>query len=183
MGNKKVRTGSRTLTMLFLYTLIFAPLLILSGCTATATKIQDIQQRAIKSMRDPGEKLVSSPEKTAETYSCKAHTRSRLFLEHVEVIPNRVSPGDEVNQRIRYAFCPSTPSGMAKGQIIRTVLFRGEAMFQDVTNYEFKPGTWAVDAFIVIPGDAQSGVYAIDVVLRYGRETIRRSNSFMVKGR
>jgi hypothetical protein len=134
-------------------------------------------------MRDPGENMARSPESTAEMYSCKPYTRNKLILEHAEVIPKRVSAGDEVNQRVRYAFCPYVPAGTVDGKIVRTVYFKGVSLFQDVSNYEFKPGTWTVDAFIIIPSDAQSGVYAIEVVLRYGGEVIRRSDTFTVSSR
>ena len=56
-------------------------------------------------------------------------------------------------------------------------------MFRDTTNYEFKPGTWTVDVFIGIPKEAVSGVYALDVALRYENQTLKKSNSFMVKSR
>jgi hypothetical protein len=61
------------------------------------------------------------------------------------------------------------------------VLFKGREVFQDTTNYEFKPGTWTVDVFIGIPKEAGGGVYALAVALQYGNETLKERNSFVVK--
>src|SRR5437870_3703673 len=126
--------------------------LTLSGCVA---------------VHKPGEKIVRTPEETKETYTCAAYRKTMLHLEDVQVLPDIVTPGKEINQRIRYAFCPLTPSSTLKGSITRTVLFKGKQMFCDTTNYEFKPGTWTVDVFIGIPKEAARGVYALDVALRY----------------
>jgi hypothetical protein len=62
------------------------------------------------------------------------------------------------------------------------VLFKGNEMFRDTTVYEFKPGTWTVDVFIGIPKEATGGVYALNIALQYGNETLKESNSFTVKG-
>ncbi len=166
---------------LYLYIMLVISALILGGCKATTTKIQELQQKFVRSMRKPGEKMVASPENTSKKYSCSPYKQTILVLEKAETIPSKVFPGEEINQRIRYALCPYTPSGTVRGEIIRTVLFKGETAFQDVTNYEFKPGTWTVDVFIEIPYDAQSGIYALEVVLTYSQKTTRESNTFIVK--
>ena len=134
------------------------------------------------STRNPGDKMVRSPEKTKEKYACAPYNKRRLQLEEVQLFPDRVMPGTEINQRIQYAFCPLTPSEILKGSITRTVLFKGNQVFRDTTAYEFKPGTWTVDVFIGIPKEAGSGVYALNIALQYGNETLKESNSFIVKG-
>ena len=105
-----------------------------------------------------------------------------LRLEETWVLPEAVTPGNEVTHRIRYAFCPAIPSGTFKGSIIRTVLFKGKKLFHTSTDYEFKPGTWIVDAFIGIPKEVKSGAYALEVVLKYADQTTKETKSFIVKG-
>jgi hypothetical protein len=165
----------------FLSTVLVTLSLTLSGCAGVFQSIAGVSQSITASMRKQGEKMVRTPEKTKEKYACIPSRKSMLQLEEVEVLPEVVTPGKEINQRIRYAFCPFTPSGTLKGSITRTVLFKGQEIFHDTTNYEFKPGTWTVDVFIGIPKAAGSGVYTLDSVLKYGSQTIRKSDSFIVK--
>ena len=127
--------------------------------------------------------MVRTPEQTREKYACALHHKTMLQLEKVEVLPEAVTPGKEINQRIRYALCPLTPSGTLKGSITRTVLFKGKVVFRDATDYEFKPGTWTVDVCIGIPKEVASGMYALDLTVRYKNQTLKESNSFVVQSR
>ena len=177
----------RITTVMFPFIIIFMSSLISGGCAATMNRldqtvntIKELQQKFVRSIREPGEKMVVSPEKTSENHSCHPG-RTTFILELTEVIPNTVSPGEEIDQRIRYAMCPHTPSDKLRGQIIRTVLYKGVSMFKDVTDYEFKPGSWTVDAFIQVPDDARSGVYLLEVVVKYSQTTTRRTNEFVVQ--
>src|SRR5262245_48044819 len=123
-----------------LSTLLVAPFLVLValvGCSQVAN-INLV----------PRDRLVLSPSQTQTKYGCSAYTQVMLRLEETWVLPEAVTPGNEVTHRIRYAFCPSIPSGTFKGSILRTVLFKGKKLLQTSTDYEFKPGTWIVDAFV-----------------------------------
>ena len=66
-------------------------------------------------------------------------------------------PGEEVNHRIRYAFCPQNPSGVMHARLVRRVFYHGRELFRDVTNQPFCAGTWNVDAFIRVPRHALPG--------------------------
>jgi hypothetical protein len=160
---------------------IFISALVLSGCVTTVDKIQDIQQRAMMSMRKPGEKMVAPPEDASRRYSCSTYMKDKLVIEEIDVIPDRINAGDEINQRIRYGLCPNPPSGTMNGKIVRTVLFNGETQFEDITYYAFKPGTWTIDAFIQVPRDVDEGMYDVEVVVTYGSKTVRSVESFLVK--
>ena len=162
-----------------LFILLVAVSLMLSGCMDS---LKAVSQGTIASTRQPGDKMVHTPEKTKEKYACALYTKRMLKLEEAQVLPEIVTPGKEINQRIQYAFCPFTPSETLKGSITRTVLFKGREVFRDTTAYEFKSGTWTVDVFIGIPKEAGSGVYAVNVALQYENETLEESNLFIVKG-
>ena len=161
-------------------TMLVALSLALVGCSSTAN-LKQVYHTVIASMRSPGEKMVQTPEDTREKYSCVAYKKRVFHLEEVQILPAVVTSGKEINQRLRYAFCPSIPSDVLRGHITRAIYFEGRKIFRDTTDYEFKPGTWIIDAFVGIPEEAQSGVYAIDVVLKYKNQTIKDSHSFVVK--
>lgn len=160
----------RFIPLIFLITLI--------GCSATATKINKLHQNFIKSFREPGEDRVSSPKSAYETYRCN---KSLLYLESLEVIPNIVSPGKEINQRIRYAYCSPEFSKIVPGKITRTIFHKGQKQFEDLTDYSFKPGIWNVDAFIEIPAEVEEGNYSFEIKLQFGSEIIVKSRDFIIK--
>lgn len=123
---------------------LVAIFLMLSGCVMDS--IRTVSQDIIASTRKQGDKMVRTPEKTQEKYVCVLYSKRMLKLEEVQVLPDVVTPGKEINQRIQYAFCPFVPSETLKGSITRTVLFKGNEVFRDTTAYEFKPGTWTIES-------------------------------------
>jgi hypothetical protein len=165
---------------ILLYSMLIALPTVLCGCSTVKNTVKGVEQRFIRSMRAPGEKEVASPENTARKHACSPSTGSKFFLEETVVIPRRVSPGEEINHRIRYAFCPDETSRPLNGKIVRTILFKGDQMFQDTTHYEFKPGTWTVDVFITIPKDELEGIHTMELRVTYDNKVIKRSNTFNV---
>ncbi len=153
---------------------------LMTGCSATTSKISQMQQNFIKSFREPGEKNVSSPEDTVETYKCKT---KKIHIENIEVLPQNVSGGKEINQRIRYALCSPQLSENIDGEIVRSIAYKGKKQFVDTTKYSFKTGTWNVDVFIEIPSGAEEGEYLLEVILKYGSEVIVKTEEFFVKGK
>jgi hypothetical protein len=62
------------------------------------------------------------------------------------------------------------------------VSFEGKQLLRDVTEaYEFKPGMWAVGAFITIPPNAKSGAYALDVTMIYQHQVATQRKLFFVQ--
>ena len=167
----------------FLLTSIIFFLVTSTSCVNTldkaASKIDNWQQRLFKTTRKPGERQVHSVEDTYKTYRC---LKSRIYFESIEVIPKKVVRGEEINQRMRFAFC-STPKDQYKvieGNIIRKI-FRGQQEeFADVTRYTFKPGTWIIDAFLEIPPDAEIGTYSMHVTLVYEEKLNGKRESFEI---
>ncbi len=151
-------------------------LLLLAGCAT----VKDIHQQFIESHRKPGENLEKSPQETLQNYpSCTEQAMPVLF--EAEVLPERIAPGKEINLRIRYSTCLSASSAPKKGEIIRTVYYQNRAIFRDKTRYEFKPGTWTVDAFIKIPADAGPGTYKVETTIIYKNRPLKKTDSFEVK--
>src|SRR2546428_458040 len=94
-----------------LFLLLVAVSLLLSGCMDS---LKAVSQGIIASAREPGDKMVRTLEKTKEKYACTLYTKRMLKLEEVQVLPEIVTHGKEINQRIQYAFCPFTPSETLK---------------------------------------------------------------------
>jgi hypothetical protein len=154
-------------------------IVICSGCS----QVQDLHHSMLKSIRSPGEVMEKTPEETSQVYfnSCKDMKPNMALLE-ADVIPSRVSQGKEISHRMRYAICYSgTPSGV--GEIIRKVYHKETAVFQDRTRYEFKQGTWVIDAFIRVPVNAGAGVYEVDTVVSYRGKSTRIRSTFEIKER
>jgi hypothetical protein len=161
--------------------MLVALLLLFAGCASTAP-VQRMYQTLAASMRKPGEKMVRTLEETQKEYSCAAYRKPVFKLEEVQVLPEIVTRGKEINQRLRYAFCPSTPAETLRGNVRRTVHSNGKVIFSDTASYEFKPGTWIIDAFIGVPEQARNGVYGADVVLQWKNQRLKGSGSFVVRG-
>ena len=132
-----------------------ALLLPLNGCTTVA------------STRKEGDTMVYGPEKTQEQYSCASAKRVILQLEEVQILPEVVPSEKEINHRIRYALCPYPRTEILGGDIVRVVRFNQRGVFRDAAFYQFKPGTWIVDAFIGIPKGARSSTYTIGTAMKY----------------
>ena len=165
---------------------IFQLVLLIAGAVAilsACASVQELEQKMIKGTRKSGEKLALSPDETMKAHSCEPGKENALFLEMSEVLPERVNPGREINHRVQVAFCPSAPTVTAKGYIIRRILYKGQPTFTDHAQYEFKPGTWTVDAFLGIPENAPSGIYALEVFLTCQDKTLKQTNNFFVKER
>lgn len=148
-----------------------------AGCAS----VKDIHQQFVESMRKPGETMEKSPEETAQYYSCSAEKQNMPVLLETEVIPSRVNPGKEINNRINYAFCPSSSPARQTGEIIRTVKFKNHIIFKDKTTHEFKPGTWAIDVIINVPENAGPGEYIVETTIILKGKAIKKSNTFQVK--
>jgi hypothetical protein len=188
MVHKKMKTTTWTRSLLMLHTALVAFILIISGCVPVQTITpadtrQEVSQKNHASARTQGEKKVLSPEQTQAKSACTSSRGALLYLEEVQVLPEVLAAGQEIHQRIRYAVCRAAAAGALKGSITRAVSFNGEEMFRDMTDYEFKPGTWTVDVFIGIPKAAGSGTYSLDTTLKSGRQTLREKDVFTVKNR
>ncbi|HTZ17063.1 MAG TPA: hypothetical protein VMB78_01355 [Dissulfurispiraceae bacterium] len=149
---------------------------VITGCAA----VRDMHQKFIESLRQPGENMERGPEETLQYYpSCTEQSMPPLF--ETEVVPEHILPGKEINLRLRYSTCLSAASASQKGKILRTVFYKNNAIFRDRTEYEFKPGTWTVDAFIKVPDNAVPGGYVVESVIIYRDSSLKKKNSFEVR--
>ena len=172
MENKEVTTIKVYRSLIL--TLIVLPLF---SCAA----ISSLEDIFIKSIRKPGEKQVRNEDKTSIKYGCSEKNAGELFIEEVEIFPEKLKRGEEVNQRLKYATCPLLNNEPIKGWIKRVVKHDGVILFEDFTKYDFKPGTWNIDIFILVPEESSAGEYEIISNIHYGKKNITEVSTFTVK--
>lgn len=138
-------------------------LTLIPGCASLRWTVQ-------KALREPGEALTAFPEAVWEEYDCGAQKLPFFIIEHNELIPRRVHSGADFNHRMVYVMCPEHPTEVVAGQLSTRIRFRGEPIVHLTDDlYEIKPGRWVVDASVLLPEDAEPGVYAFEVQF-HGRD-------------
>ena len=187
MENKEVEKRESLNNRIFILLIIpfFLTLINLISCTQaksgyhkTTSKISHLSQKFVRSIRDPGDHLILSEEKTNLNYVCSKYKPNRLFIEKLEIVPSVITKGEEFNQRVQFALCSKNT---VNGTITRILKYKGNDIFSDSESYEFKPGTWAVDVFIEVPPDAEGGKYQFEITLKYGYKSSYKSESFIVQ--
>jgi hypothetical protein len=129
-----------------------------------------------------GDFMMLTLKQTQRKYACSPSPQQGAFhLVDIQVIPERVKPGEEVNHIIQYALCSSSNSATMKGRITRIVYFQGKEVARDHTqDYEFKPGSWAFGRLLGVPKNAKNGAYAIHTTVSYQRQNEVRNSTFYV---
>jgi hypothetical protein len=131
-------------------------------------------------LRDPGETNKSMPDAVASEYHCEKRQLPFFELESVELLPERVKRGKEINHRIVYVMCPEHPTEVVKGRLDTRILHRGKAIFSEMIEHELKPGRWIVDTFIPLPELAEPGVYALQLEFHSAYGEINSQSDFVV---
>jgi uncharacterized protein YceK len=168
MGKK-----DRTVTLTWASVVI---LILLSGCSS-------IRQQIVAAARQPGDTVLTTPEKVAQESICVSRQQPYVNVESIEVLPEMVKPGGRVNHRMIYVMCPLRKySDTLKGRVIRNVFFKGEPVARNVRDaIELKAGRWAVDSFFTLPSESPLGVYALEVSLEMpGGAAQKQIRSFVV---
>jgi hypothetical protein len=135
----------------------FLFVMTLYGCSA-------IHQQIVAAVRQPGDRLATTPETVLKESNCAKRERPFMRFESLEILPERVKPGARVNYRVIYVMCPLKLSESIKTRVTRNMLFKGEQVALNVKDgFELKPGRWIVDSFFTLPPDSPMGVYALEV--------------------
>jgi hypothetical protein len=132
-------------------------LITLSGCSA-------IHQQIVAAARQPGDQIVTTPEKVVREANCAKRERPFVQVESMEVLPEIVKPGGRVNYRLVYVMCPLKLADAIRIRVTRNMFFNGEQVARNAKDaFEVKPGRWMVDSFFTLPPDSPLGVYALEV--------------------
>jgi len=166
--------------------LVSSSAVLLAACATgqglgPADTVQSWLWRMEKGMRKPGEKLVSHPDVVWKERQCAKLQRPFVDIDLNEVLPPRVTAGDEFSHRMVYSMCPLRTGEVVIGDLSRRITLKGNTVFEDVSRrFELKPGKWQLDAFIGIPTAAPPGVYAVEVAFAGGTVQFQRSVSLVV---
>lgn len=163
-----------------------AVLLVLAGCRRGAQPpVQSAADSAAlpleQALPPPGEKLLRGTDDPALLKSCGNQQRRFLWIDSVEVTPNRVAADSTMNHRFTYTYCPQAQVKSLRGTLVTRITFQGvEVISSTDRNYVLSPGQWAVDANIVIPPQATPGTYTLETTFTSGGAAFRRSAPFTV---
>lgn len=161
-------------------------LFLLTQLAACATwnpgeSLQAIYWNMKKKKRTPGEKLISHAKAVWEEYECAKQPLPFLKIENNEVIPPQLPAGEELNHRLTYVLCQAKPSKAISGDLTRSIYYRGQILFQDVSrSFQIKTGRWSIDVFIRVPRAAKPGPYTLEVRFDDGTNSFRKEENFTV---
>ncbi len=154
-----------------------AALTLCAGCGAARWSV-------VKQFRTPGEKLDTFPERVWDEYDCDSQKRPFLIVEKNELTPQRVIAGGSFGHRWVYVMCPELPTAVVEGTLATRIHFKGQPIVQQMdSHFEIKPGRWTVDAFIHLPNDAETGVYAYELEFESEPLLFKKSLTFVVTAR
>ena len=92
----------------------------------------------------PGEKLLRDTNDPALLKSCVNYNRRFLWIDSVEVMPNRVPANSTINHRFTYTFCPQAAVKSLRGPLLTRISFQGNQVVANTDkNYVLIPGQWA----------------------------------------
>ena len=132
-------------------------------------------------IREPGHRNKTFPEAVASEYHCDKRPLPFFQFEENELVPNRIEPGDEFNQRLIYVLCPHRPTAVVPGTLRTRVLFEGETILDEQVEEKLRPGRWVLDSFVTLPETAAPGLYAMDVTFESAQGRLHSQIAFVVK--
>ena len=110
--------------------------------------------------------------------------RARPFVEaeSLQVVPERIQPGQRINYRLVYVMCPFHPSQVLVTRLSRKILYNGQQVEINLNEaFEIKPGRWVVDSFFTLPSNSPLGTYQLEVSFESPRSQAHKQvRSFVV---
>lgn len=172
----------RTATLRSVAVLCLAASLVVAGCAAVDHRIQSLRAGGLFGRRpEPGSTLIDSPESVWEEYECADRGLPFLAIEKTDLIPSRVTPGGEINQRLTYALCPAKQGAAVKGDLHRRLYFGDGLVDHQVwSGFELYPGRWAYNAFVTVPADAEAGSYTLELEFKNKKTPFKEVTRFSV---
>lgn len=129
------------------------------------------------------EKMVRTIEETRQDLGLALDSNITVTMKESEVEPKSVHFGNQIKHTFIYAFYGPQPAKTYKGKITRKFYFKGNVIDEDTKDFEFKPGTWSIDSCIIIPKDAENGIYVIRTILEIEGKKTQKDTEFILKRR
>jgi len=134
-------------------------------------------------LREPGHRNRTFPDAVAAEYHCDKRPLPFFQLEENELLPKKVAPGKEFNQRLVYVMCPDKPTAVVPGKLRTRILFEGKTILEEIVDEKLRPGRWVLDSFITLPEEADPGLYAMDVKFESRQGDLQGRVDFVVKSK
>jgi len=149
---------------------LLAMLAAASGCAMLQMKL-----------REPGQKNKGFPEDVAYEYNCEKRPLPWFQVEQNEVLPDKLTPGEEFNHRMSYVMCPQDVTDVVSGTMYTRILFRGKPVLQEKQKHDLLPGRWVLDAFVTLPNDLKPGIYALQAEFKSKKGNFEAKSTFLVE--
>ncbi len=118
--------------------------------------------------------------KTAQDYNHNPSAGSLLEIEKVEVNPTRVSPGNQVDIYVQYAFLAQTPNQETNITEIREIYYKGKLVGKPTVILPRTGGTYHSDVPLTLPNNALPGEYEVKIIIKAGEEVDVSRTTFNV---
>jgi hypothetical protein len=128
-----------------------------------------------------GETMVLSPVETQQKYKCAASRGIQFELLQNIVEPNKVQPGESINQRLYYYMCSPSVNDTLQVRVTRVLSFSKKELSREVDSYRIKSGTWLRGVIFSVPEDAETGEYELNTTVSYQNKIEKISASFHIK--
>ena len=156
--------------------------LFIAACTGVKQRFEGYYWDFRKMLRKPGETSLALPDEVWAEYKCGTRDLPFVSIETYEVLPRRLSPGEEFSLRLIYSLCSNERADEISGDLNTLIYFQAEPVINNVNeDYSLKPGRWRVDTFINAPPNADPGVYAIETSFESANLAFSRTESFVVQ--
>jgi len=132
-------------------------------------------------LREPGERNAGFPDEIADEYHCEKRPLPFVHVEEDELLPERLSPGDEFNHRMQYVMCPKDDTDVLSGRMVTRILYKGKPILNESVARDLQPGRWVVDSFVKLPSDATPGIYALETEFKSKRGGFSSRATFLVE--
>lgn len=130
----------------------------------------------------PGRKLVALPDEVWKLENCAARTLPYIRLDRSDVKPKTVKRGDQIVYTLSYTACVPQQPGYILGEILTHIYFHDRLKSRrSDTEYPVETGRWVVNTEVVIPANAEPGLYEVEAIVSAGGKTIRDRVSFNVE--
>ena len=101
---------------------------LLTGCAMLQYKL-----------RKPGQFNKGFPEEVAAEYDCHKRPLPWFKVESTQLLPEKMSAGDEFNHRLAYVMCPVATTDVVHGTMLTRVLYRGKPILTETLPHDLLP--------------------------------------------
>jgi hypothetical protein len=155
--------------------------LLLAACADPSAQPPQVDSQQSQVL-EPGRKLTAIPERAWAIENCASRPLPFVRLDRTEIVPATVKPGASVIYRFPFSACVPPQPGYLLGRFRTTVSLGGkEINTRSDETYPIETGGWSIDTEILVPREAQPGLYNIEAELAVKGVRVQDRLSFTVE--